>query len=350
MNEMQSKQRDFSLTFIQVICAISVVTLHTNDCFWSFSATERYWFTANIIECVCYFAVPIFFMITGITLLDYQEKYSTKIFFKKRVEKALVPYLVWSFIGVAFLLLTKSISIENITAKWILNGLLSTEGIIIWYWFFRPLFCVYLSIPLFAAVEKNKKREIVKYLLVVCFIVNILLPFLNSVLKLDIEWPYKIEVVSGYLFWVLMGYYINYNPPTRQQKVIIYVLAFFGLMLHIVGTYVLSVRAGGIQTLYKGYSNVPCVLYTIGVFVFLRDISRLSEKVGWLKSMFMTMGKYTFPVYLIHWFILRIFNSIVAINTKSIFYRLLTPIVIYIIIMALVWCMRKVPWLRKIVP
>ena len=60
------KTKDFTLTFIQVISALAVVTLHTNGCFWQFSATERYWFTANIIECLCYFAVPVFFMITGI--------------------------------------------------------------------------------------------------------------------------------------------------------------------------------------------------------------------------------------------------------------------------------------------
>ena len=72
-------KKNFTLTFIQVICALAVVTLHTNGVFWSFSSTERYWFTANIVESVFYFAIPLFFMITGITLLDYQKRYSTLI-------------------------------------------------------------------------------------------------------------------------------------------------------------------------------------------------------------------------------------------------------------------------------
>lgn len=71
------KERKNYITLLSVISAIAVVCLHTNGCFWSFSK-ERYWFTANIIECVFFFAVPIFFMITGVTLIDYQEKYSTK--------------------------------------------------------------------------------------------------------------------------------------------------------------------------------------------------------------------------------------------------------------------------------
>lgn len=346
----KESSRDFSLTFIQVICAISVVTLHTNGCFWSFSATERYWFTANIIECVFYFAVPIFFMITGITLLDYQDRYSTRDYFKKRADKTLIPYVTWSMIGVVFLLKTHRITPETVTIKWVLNGLLSTNGIINLYWFFQPLFCVYLCIPLFAAVDHKKKMTTAKYLLWMGFIINILIPFLNNVLHLGIAWPYSVAVISGYLFWTWGGYYVYNNPPTRKQKGNAYALAVVGLLSHIVGTYKLSISAGSIQTIYKGYNNVPCVLYTFGVFIFLKDIAKKVEKIDWLRKLFDIMGKYTFPVYLIHWFVLRIMNDLISINTKSIFYRLLMPYVIYGVIMMFVWCLRKVPGLRKIVP
>ncbi len=351
--ELATEQRgskDFSLTFIQVICAIAVVTLHTNGCFWQFSSTERYWFTANIIECVCYFAVPVFFMITGITLLDYQDRYSTKEYFKKRTEKALLPYVVWSMIGVVFLLATNRVKPETVTANWILNGLLSTDGIINLYWFFQPLFCVYLSIPLFAAIDKSKKIDTAKYLLVAGFIVNILVQFLNSVLDLGLKWPYSVSVISGYLFWTWGGYYVQNNPPTKRQKEIIFILSAIGLLLHIVGTYILSITADSIQSLYKGYCNLPCVLYTFGVFILLKDIAVKTERIRSLRKVIDAMGKYTFSVYLIHWFVLRILNDLVSINTKSIIYRLLMPYAIYAVIMGFVWCLRKVPVLRKIVP
>lgn len=84
---MEYQNKHFFLSFLQCICAISVVTLHTNGIFWKFSQTERYWFTANIVESLFYFAVPIFFMITGATLLNYQERYSTKEYFVRRIKK-----------------------------------------------------------------------------------------------------------------------------------------------------------------------------------------------------------------------------------------------------------------------
>ena len=111
------------MTFIQVVCAFAVIILHINGCFWTFSATERYCVTANIIESVFYFAVPVFFMITGITLIDYQKRYSTKEYFKKRIQKTMFPYIIWGFIGIIYLYLNGRI--EVITLKYVINGLLN---------------------------------------------------------------------------------------------------------------------------------------------------------------------------------------------------------------------------------
>ncbi len=36
------------------------------------------WVSANLLETIFYFALPVFFMISGATLLDYRSKYSTK--------------------------------------------------------------------------------------------------------------------------------------------------------------------------------------------------------------------------------------------------------------------------------
>ena len=91
---MNIKDRKNYITFLSIISAIAVVILHTNGCFWIFS-NKRYWFTANIIECLFYFAVPAFFMITGITLMNYRDKYDTKTYFKKRIIKTVIPFLTW---------------------------------------------------------------------------------------------------------------------------------------------------------------------------------------------------------------------------------------------------------------
>ena len=64
---------------------------------------ENYWISANIIESIFYFAVPVFFMISGCTLIDYRNKYSTKIYFKKRINKTLIPFIIWSMLALLYI-------------------------------------------------------------------------------------------------------------------------------------------------------------------------------------------------------------------------------------------------------
>lgn len=101
---MENRKNTEYISLLSVISAFSVVSLHTNGCFWKFS-TARYWLKANIIESVYYFAVPIFFMISGATLIDYPKRYDGWTYAKKRVHRTVIPFLAWSLIGWAIPLL-----------------------------------------------------------------------------------------------------------------------------------------------------------------------------------------------------------------------------------------------------
>ena len=77
---MSDSNRIEYIDYLNVFCCLSVIALHCNGCFWKFSY-ESYWISSVFIECIFYFAVPIFFMITGITLFDYKIT-ATFAFFK----------------------------------------------------------------------------------------------------------------------------------------------------------------------------------------------------------------------------------------------------------------------------
>ncbi len=86
---------------LNIISCFAVVALHVNGVFWRFSY-DRYWITSNFIESLFYFAVPVFVMLSGATLINYRERYSTREFFKKRVVKTFVPFIIWSFIAIVY--------------------------------------------------------------------------------------------------------------------------------------------------------------------------------------------------------------------------------------------------------
>ena len=89
------KQRIIYFDFLNVVSCISVVCLHCNGYVHDF-VKDDWWWLRVLIEVVFYFAVPVFFMLSGATLLDYKKKYSTKTFYKKRFVRTFIPFVIWS--------------------------------------------------------------------------------------------------------------------------------------------------------------------------------------------------------------------------------------------------------------
>lgn len=95
-------------------------------------------------------------MISGATLVDYNKRYSTKIFFMKRINKTLIPFIFWSIFGLFYMLCTERMSLVAIRKRDIINAFINTE-IIDSYWYFIPQFAIHLIIPFISAVAEEKR-------------------------------------------------------------------------------------------------------------------------------------------------------------------------------------------------
>uniref|UniRef100_UPI00405718FF acyltransferase n=1 Tax=Agathobacter sp. TaxID=2021311 RepID=UPI00405718FF len=335
------------ISVLSVISALAVVMLHTNDCFWHFS-NERYWVTANIIESVMYFAVPIFFMISGATLMEYRERYSTREYFKKRISKAVVPFILWNLVGLAYGLWQGHIRLEEVSLVGFIENSLNNKIVPI-YWFFIPLFSIYMSIPVLSAIPKEHRKHVFCYMSIVSFGINILLPFIFSVFGIAFNGALQIGVASGYLFYVIIGYLLHNYALEKKLRYVIYILGIIGLCMHIVGTYKLSVEAGQIVSTFKGYVNIPCVLYSIAVFVFVKELVGRYENTK-IVSFILKFNKYTFAVYLMHFFVMDMLVDSFEINTFSIYYRVIGACIIFLICCAVTKILRKIPFGTYLLP
>lgn len=335
------------LSLLNVFACFAVVCLHTNGCFWHFNATALYWKSANIIESLFYFAVPVFFMISGATLLDYSDRYSTKTFFVKRIKKTVLPFLFWSIVGLAFAcFILKTIDISIVGKKYILNSI-SQASVVNFYWFFPPLFCIYLCMPLFSAVEHSKRKETFTYLAVFGYLINVFIPFVKSYMAPDVSFPLSVHVVNSQLIFVVIGYLLaNYECPPKW-RVIIYIAAIIALLLHIVGTYTLSMKAGtSVKTFKHIIISAP---YASGIFLLGKTYGNklMNGLVGTIVNY---LKKYTFCIYLLHWFVIRGLNFLYPFNTTSILYRLGMPFVIIPVCILTTQILRKIPVIKHFVP
>jgi surface polysaccharide O-acyltransferase-like enzyme len=344
----RSKATDY-ITFVIVVSAFAVLTLHTNNCFWFYTGKEDFWFSANIIESVFYFAVPLFFMVSGITLMDFFDRYSMRRFFARRFMKTMLPFLVWSLVALGIDLYIGKRAWSEVTLKSVYQGLTSNAYVSI-YWFFYALFIMYMCMPLYAAVEKSKRMLVFSYLVIATFVFNIFLPFLKKQFSSDLNIMFNVSTLGGFLIWPLLGWVLHNYEFKRWHKAIIYVVGLSGLMLHICGTYYLSVDVGHVDTTFKGYENVPSVVYAVSVFVFLKDVGRWVMEHERLAKFIKVVGRYAFEIYLLQFILLDEAKRIPAIDRNSLVYRLGAPFVMIPMIMAFTWCLRKIPVLRRIVP
>lgn len=358
-----AKNKSAYISMLNVFAAFSVVMMHANVSFWK-DLSKPYWNTANIIESVCYYAVPVFFMLSGATLIDYQERYSTKEFFKKRFIKTGIPFLAWSVFSLLWayrkVLLAMITGQPNGGLDWtflsVTNGIVNTRFRDI-YWFFIPLFCVYLTIPLFAAVRKEKRIKIFSYIMLIALAINCLVPFILSLLKRygDISFGWKFDIYVGfeYLYYVLAGYVIHKKDFKLKYRLIIYALALIGLLTHIIGTYTESIyNESGSVTLYKGYYNLPCVLYSTGLFLFVKQAASKIKSAKAIR-VFAYLQGFTFPIYLIHRYFLDVFEEnirYINLTRDSLLYVFPAAILATLLSILLTMLLRKIPVIRRIVP
>lgn len=186
------------------------------------------------------------------------------------------------------------------------------------------------------------------YLAGAAFVLNSLVPFLFSVFHLSLKWPFHLEAAGGYLIYVLLGYVLSRISLSRKHRLILYALALGGLLLHILGTYALSMNAGKIIQTYKGYLNVPCILYSIGIFIFFKEnAEKMMRKSG---GVIRFLKNYTFAIYLLHIWIMQGLLKAFHWDAHSIIYRLLAPVLIGSICIGITYVIRKLPIVKNVLP
>lgn len=333
----------FYYNVLNVLACVAVVMLHCNGCFWNGPAIgKRAWISATFIETAMYWAVPVFYMLTGAKLMDYRKRMTTKEYLKKRFIRTGIPFIVWSFIGIVYISIKKPGEIE-----WnpivMIDKIINAEYIAV-YWFFATLFCIYLSIPVWSKI--SDRMRIFKYILITTFLFQSVLPLLCKLIKINPPNIYP-TVATGYSVFAILGYYLaNKDIPKRTRKVI-YVLALIGWGLQFGGTLLLSSPEMGVVATFKGYSNMPSYLYAIGVFVFFkyRDYSKIP-----CQKLINNLSQLTFGVYLMHIYFVWELPYILGFNQLSMMWRTGGALLVFCICTFVTYVIRKIPIINKIVP
>ena len=348
-HERSKSEYNPTIDVMNIAACIAVVALHVNGGIWGFTHNLN-WVMMLITECVCYWAVPVFFMITGATLLDYRSRYSTKVFFQKRFIKTGLPFIFWSIVSIFWAVRTSYYlgmgTLGSIGS--FLDAIINTRGMSI-YWFFPPLFALYLLIPFFSQIPESKRKDTFAYGIVIIFIACSCMPLLLSFLEV----PFSMPIIggAGYCEYLFLGYYItHYDIPQKMRVLIVYPLGIFGLLLRYVGTLIESFQLGSVGGTFGGYERFPCVVFSVAVFVWFwyHDWSFLNT--GKRKEFLRIISGASFGIYLTHFYILRYLVDTFQIDMQSLQWRILGIPVVYLSALFITLLFKRIPGINKLVP
>lgn len=209
---------------LNIAATVAVVYLHCNGIVHTYSDGVE-WSTALIVEVLFYWAVPVFFMLTGAKTLGYRAKRDTESFLFGRFVRIFAPFLFWSavifFIRFSGFLLPANPEIP-FTIKGFVDALM-TNRIEPTYWFFFAMFGVTLSIPVLSLLTSNKKT--LWYMVGCSFVFTSLFPYLFAFFGFSWNGDISISVAPSYVAYVVLGWLLADEglSLTRRQLRTIYV-------------------------------------------------------------------------------------------------------------------------------
>lgn len=342
MEAKGNKQGLHYINVLNVLACLCVVGLHCNGAVHT-PVDQPYWYQSLLVETLAYWAVPVFFMISGATLMTYRRRYDTKTFLIRRFSKIGIPLLIW--IGFFFVKNLVRGQYEHIDLRFVLNLLLyhNVQNV---YWFFAPLFAVYFAMPVLSRLTEN--RTTLKYMAGLGFLTISVLPFACTLVGVNFNPELTFPLTGGYVLHAVTGYLLSTHRFSRKERLAVYGLAVVGLVVRYSHTVSSFLAQGQVDKLTWGYHNWPAFFLAVAIFVFVKQICQY-DWVNHPKIVSLTawLSGASFGIYLIHAYGMMLIMNKLGIWEGFWQWRLLGPILIYGVCLLIVKLTQKIPWIGK---
>lgn len=359
------KERITFLDWLRCIACLMVMTVHAceyyylnADGFFVASDSDAFWVT--LFDSACRASVPLFVITSSFLLFPLTRP--TGDFFKRRLTRVLIPFLVWTVVYCV------------VYGSWgrLPFNFADCAGHM---WFVPMLLGVYLLMPLLTPwAEKVSKKELRWW--IVLWFVTTLFPFIRKVCEMIYgdpiygsipylwgECPWNdygtFYYVSGFIGYLLLGlYFRRYLPEAKTKKVVGIALPMLltGYLIAAVIFYLrmplgefpkqLSYAFAVEQEMSWVFCSTGVALTVIGWFLLVSQI----KSHGWFyRHVVKPASEVSYGTYLMHMLILtpvvteyaKIFSTPVAI--------ILTAWTTFIVATIISMMLRKIPWIGKMV-
>ena len=338
--EAMKKQRYLYFDVMNILACFAVVAAHHNNQLHSYADTFGWRFSLGV-ECLVYWAVPVFLMVSGATLMGFHQRCSLKEYFRRRFLRTVIPWLLWSAALLVWKLKTGQIAGGEGPVHY-LRLILSNqvEGI---YWFFGTLFGCYLLIPLLTWLTPHRKA--LWYAVVCIFLLSLFQPLLARYAPISDDGITALR--NSLIIYILLGYLLNTAQLSKKQRIWLYIAGIFCVLMRFGVTWVLSAQNQATSLAVRGTKMCNTIVCSSAVFVFLKHVDWERILPAFLRKALPGLAGCSFGVYLLHKVVMYYEQQLLGLTLLDMVYKTLWIPITYLICISIIWLLKKIPFVGK---
>lgn len=336
------------LDSLRALAIIGVIMIHLSSPVvkMSFGGNMLYWWIGNIINSSIRFAVPVFLMISGATMLN--REYKLGDFYKKRMLRVFVPLVFWMLVYWVFRWyslppLQKPYDVGDII-HWGVN-LFLTEGISKHFWYVFMILFIYMTVPFLGMFVRKLSSWSLLFLLAAW----VLLCAVSSDFSLNMyTWSgdYLSKFFGYFLYtgYLVLGYYIyKYTLISRNIRLTAVLIFVASIAVSTFFAYYESQKAGRLSVAVYSYLNLNSIIQSGALFLSLKNTTINNRFILRLQK---TVSDYSYGIYLVHILVIGIFFQ------NGLFWTMAHPLISIPVLLVLtlltsfivIYILRKIPF------
>lgn len=290
------KTKKLHLEALRIIAIFLVILTHTGirgfTYFTTLSPSPRY-FLAMLLPLTCQICVPLFYMISGATLLDRDEPLTQ--LWRRRISR----------IGAVLVLavLMMYLYYDPVSLGGYLKTLFS-RNVIVPYWYLYSYLGFLIGLPFLRRMIRSMTETEFRYLFGLRLVLGGLVPMLayrlsEGTLRLNPSLD-LVLVTSDIVVFPAAGYYFERRQLGARQLAGLWIAAILATLAAVYMTHYKilltgQLGEGQVGTFYK----TLCLIPTVTVYATVRWVFSRWTVPGWLETGIVTLGSCTFGIYLI---------------------------------------------------
>lgn len=356
-----SNERKLSFDVIRITAVALVLMVHVSAyvvTYFDADPANETFIVGNLFNCLARAGTPMFLMLTGALLLDENKKFDPKTFYLRKLLPICGLLLFWLFFYATWrTVLTPLLLHEEIKMKNFIDYILWLKGRSPHLWYLFMLIGAYLLIPVLRLFVKRENKNYILGLIILTVIAQFAgqtseVFFLEARHSLqDFITKFHVEYATGYVPYLLIGWYLTAIPATRKRNVILEITGFIALVVIIVSVWLGITSVPSIRDYVAEMNTLPAMLYGVGLFSFI--CARCGERTTGSRIV-KTLSASAFGIYILHVFVLELviglaFPYTVFNEQNPLLYVLILHVLVFGISLLLTLGLSKIPGAKKLV-